>query len=73
MRRSQCMPSSVPSFWSRFTSSAWHMSLKRVQSRSVHEAQLATYLKLSGLQLGLLINSNVVPIKYGIRRRVTSR
>jgi PD-(D/E)XK nuclease superfamily len=49
------------------------MSLKRVQSRSVHEAQLATYLKLSGLQLGLLINSNVVPIKYGIRRRVTSR
>ena len=38
----------------------------------VHEAQLATYLKLSGCQLGLLINFNVVLIKYGIRRRVSS-
>jgi GxxExxY protein len=39
----------------------------------VHEAQLATYLKLSGLRLGLLINFNVVLIKYGIRRRINSR
>jgi GxxExxY protein len=39
----------------------------------VHEAQLVTYLKLSGYQLGLLINFNVVLIKYGIRRRVNSR
>ena len=38
----------------------------------VHEAQLVTYLKLSGYQLGLLINFNVVLIKYGIRRRVNS-
>jgi GxxExxY protein len=39
----------------------------------VHEAQLVTYLRLSGYQLGLLINFNVVLIKYGIRRRVISR
>jgi GxxExxY protein len=39
----------------------------------VHEAQLATYLKFSGYQLGLLINFNVVLIKYGIRRRINSQ
>ncbi len=39
----------------------------------VHEAQLATYLKFSGHQLGLLINFNVVLIKYGIKRRILSR
>jgi hypothetical protein len=36
----------------------------------VYDAQLATYLKLSGLQPGLLIDFNVVLIKYGVRRRV---
>jgi GxxExxY protein len=36
----------------------------------IHEAQLLTYLKLSGLQLGLLINFNVTLIKNGIRRIV---
>jgi GxxExxY protein len=36
----------------------------------VHEAQLHTYLMLSGLRLGLLINFNVVLIKHGIRRRI---
>jgi GxxExxY protein len=39
---------------------------------AVHEAQLATYLKLSGYQLGLLINFNVALIKYGIRRRINN-
>jgi GxxExxY protein len=39
----------------------------------IHEAQLATYLKLSGHQPGLLINFNVILIKYGIKRRVNSR
>jgi len=34
----------------------------------VHEAQLLTYLKLSGDRLGLLINFNVSLIKHGIRR-----
>jgi GxxExxY protein len=38
----------------------------------VHEAQLLTYLKLSGYRLGILINFNVVRIKDGLRRIVLS-
>jgi GxxExxY protein len=38
----------------------------------VHEAQLGTYLRFSGLRLGLLINFNVTLIKYGIKRRINS-
>lgn len=34
----------------------------------VHEAQLITYLKLSGLHIGLLINFNVKLLKQGLRR-----
>lgn len=34
----------------------------------IHEAQLLTYLKLSGKRLGLLVNFNVPLIKDGIRR-----
>src|SRR5262245_23388974 len=34
----------------------------------VHTAQVLTYLKLSGLRLGLLINFNVPLIRNGIRR-----
>jgi len=36
----------------------------------VHEAQVLTYLKLSNLRLGLLINFNVPLLKQGIRRFV---
>jgi len=36
----------------------------------VHEAQLLTYLKLSGLHLGFIINWNVALVKYGIKRMV---
>jgi GxxExxY protein len=36
----------------------------------VHEAQLLTYMKLGGWQVGLLINFNVPVLKQGIRRRV---
>jgi len=36
----------------------------------VHEAQLLTYLKLSGHRLGFLINFNVALIKDGIKRRI---
>jgi GxxExxY protein len=36
----------------------------------IHEAQLITYLRLSGLHLGLLINFNVAVLKTGIRRKV---
>ena len=36
----------------------------------IHEAQLLTYLRLSGLWLGLLINFNVPVLKSGIKRLV---
>ena len=36
----------------------------------VHEAQLATYLKLSGLRLGFLMNFNVPLFKQGLKRIV---
>lgn len=36
----------------------------------VHQAQVLTYLKLTGHRLGLLINFNVPLIKHGIRRLV---
>ena len=34
----------------------------------VHEAQMLTYLRLSGLETGLVINFNSAPLKAGIRR-----
>ncbi len=34
----------------------------------IHRAQLLSYLKLSGKQLGLLLNFNVVLMKHGIVR-----
>jgi len=34
----------------------------------VHEAQILSYLKLSGCKVGLLINFNVKVLKNGIRR-----
>jgi len=36
----------------------------------VHEAQLLTYLRLSGKRVGLLINFNVSALKDGVTRRV---
>ena len=36
----------------------------------IHEAQLITYLKLSGLKLGFLLNWNVRLMKDGINRMV---
>lgn len=36
----------------------------------IHEAQLLTYLKLSGFRLGFLVNWNVSLIKDGIKRKV---
>jgi GxxExxY protein len=40
------------------------------QLHAIHEAQLLSYLKLGGWQIGLLINFNVRLLKHGIRRRV---
>lgn len=36
----------------------------------IHEAQLLTYLRLSGKKLGLLINFNVPLLKEGIKRLI---
>jgi GxxExxY protein len=36
----------------------------------VHEAQLLTYMRLTGIHVGLLINFNVPVVKDGIFRRV---
>jgi iron complex transport system substrate-binding protein len=38
----------------------------------VHEKQLLTYLRLTKLQVGLLINFNVAHLKEGIKRIVNS-
>lgn len=35
---------------------------------AVHEAQLRTYLRLTGIRSGLLLNFNVTVMKNGIRR-----
>ena len=45
------------------------VELKAVEKmQPLYDAQLLTYLKLSGLRLGLLINFNTVLIKDGIKR-----
>jgi len=36
----------------------------------IHQAQLLTYLRLTGKRVGLLINFNVSALKNGIVRRV---
>ena len=47
------------------------LELKSIEAiLPVHEAQLVTYLKLSGKKLGLLINFNVPVLKHGIRRKI---
>jgi GxxExxY protein len=47
------------------------VEVKSVDSISpVHQAQIISYLKLSGRPLGLLINFNVVHLKDGIKRFV---
>jgi GxxExxY protein len=47
------------------------VEIKSVEAISpVHQAQILSYLKLSGKSIGLLINFNVVHLKDGIRRFV---
>ena len=47
------------------------IELKAVERlEPIHEAQLLSYLKLSGCRVGLLINFNVKVLKNGIRRLV---
>ena len=45
------------------------IELKAVEAIcDIHVAQLLTYLKLSGVKIGLLINFNVKDLKQGIKR-----
>ncbi len=44
--------------------------MKRVSEEPVHEAQLLSYLKLSGRHVGLLINFSVKQLKMGLRRLI---
>jgi len=47
------------------------VELKSCEKRQpIHEAQLLTYLKLSNLKLGLLLNFNVPVMRDGIKRIV---
>ena len=47
------------------------VEIKAVQSiHPVHVAQLRSYLKMTGLTLGLIINFNVVHLRDGIKRVV---
>ena len=47
------------------------VELKAVERQlPVHEAQLLTYLRLSGYRIGLLLNFNVVRLRDGITRMV---
>jgi GxxExxY protein len=45
------------------------VEVKAVESFApVHKAQVITYLKLTGLKLGLLLNFNVDMMRWGIKR-----
>ncbi len=47
------------------------VEVKAVEALSrLHEAQILTYLKLSGLKLGFLLNFNAVQLRHGLRRFV---
>lgn len=47
------------------------VELKAVEKlQPIHQAQLLSYMKLSGCKIGLLINFNVKVLKNGIRRLV---
>jgi GxxExxY protein len=47
------------------------VELKAIEAIApIHEAQLISYIKLSGKRLGLLINFHVLHLRDGIMRRV---
>jgi GxxExxY protein len=49
------------------------IEIKAVEAiNDVHIAQVLTYLKVSGCKLGLLMNFNVLQMKYGIKRLVNN-
>ena len=40
------------------------------QTSAIHDAQLLSYLKLSGMKVGLLINFNVPILTHGVHRKI---
>jgi GxxExxY protein len=47
------------------------VELKAVELlKPLHEVQLLTYMKLSGIKMGLLINFNVPKLREGIKRKL---
>ena len=49
------------------------VELKAIERlEGIHEAQLLSYLKLSGCAVGLLINFNVTELRRGLRRLVNN-
>jgi GxxExxY protein len=50
------------------------VELKAVESLSpIHKAQVISYLKVTGCELGLLINFNVMVLKDGIQRVIQNK
>ena len=57
--------------WTSLWRTYYYSSLKAVERmEAVFAAQIITYLKLSGLWLGLLMNFNVPVLRDGIKRVV---
>jgi GxxExxY protein len=49
------------------------VELKAIQRiEPIHKAQILTYLRLSGLSLGLLVNFNVTVLKNGLHRIISN-
>ena len=47
------------------------VEIKSVEAiHPIHEAQLLSYMRLSGMSVGLLINFNVMHLRQGIKRMV---
>nr|WP_310589487.1 GxxExxY protein [Dyadobacter sandarakinus] len=47
------------------------VELKGVEALNlVHEAQILTYMKFAEKKIGLLINFNVLVLKYGLKRLI---
>jgi len=50
------------------------LEVKSVDSlHPIHQAQLLSYMRLSGIPVGLLINFNVLHLRDGIKRMVDGR
>ncbi len=50
------------------------VELKSVEAlHPIHQAQLLSYMRLSGIPVGLLINFNVLHLRDGIKRMVDGK